>query len=192
MMRTGIFGGSFNPIHLGHTRLAEALTGLGMVDELWLMVSPLNPLKRGDDSLLPDEVRLSLARLAVGESQRVRVSDFEMRLPRPSYMAHTLAALVRAHPGREFTLVIGADNWLSFALWRDAGEILAHHRVIVYPRPGHELQATSLPQGVTLAPTPLIDLSATDIRRRIARGGYGGEGLHPNVWQEIQKKGYYK
>lgn len=189
--RCGIYGGSFNPIHNGHTRLGKALCQDGWVDELWFMLSPLNPLKQGSADLLPDADRLALARLAVEEDPQLRVSDFEFSLPRPSYMAHTLEALRKAWPEREFVLVIGADNWLDFHRWHQPEAILAHHRVVVYPRPGYTLQAESLPEGVSLAQTPLIDLSSTAIRQQIAQGACRGEGLAPRVWEEIKQKGYY-
>ena len=189
--RCGIYGGSFNPIHNGHTRLGKALCDQGLVDELWFLVSPLNPLKQQDTSLLDDRARLRLARLAIGRSRRLRVSDFEMHLPRPSYMVNTLSLLREQHPELEFLLVIGADNWERFPQWYKHEEILQHHTVIIYPRPGYQTEESTLPPGVTLADTPLIDLSSTEIRRRIARGDYDGEGLSPNVWKEIQAKGYY-
>ncbi len=191
-MRCGIFGGSFNPIHNGHTQLAQLLTQCGWVDEVWLIVSPLNPLKQGCTSLLDDRVRLHLAQLATQGMQGVRASDFEMRLPTPSYMVRTLEALREDYPDREFLLVIGADNWLRFSQWREADEILRHHSLLVYPRRGYDVQLGSLPPNVTLVDTPLIDLSATQIRASIAQGTYHGEGMHPAVWKEIKTKGYYR
>ncbi len=191
-MRCGIFGGSFNPIHDGHTQLAQMLVQRGWVDEVWLMVSPLNPLKQGDTELLADKARLRLAQLATEGLERVHASDFEMHLPVPSFMVRTLEALRQAYTDREFCLVVGADNWLRFHQWRDADEILRHHRLLVYPRPDCEVAKEALPAGVTLVDTPLIDLSATEIRRAIAQGSYRGEGMNPEVWKEIQKKGYYR
>lgn len=190
--RCGIYGGSFNPIHNGHTQLGKALCKGGWVDELWFMLSPQNPLKQEATDLLPDADRLALARLAVAGDPRLRVSDFECALPRPSYMAHTLEALRKTFPEREFVLVIGADNWLDFHRWHQPEEILAHHRVVVYPRPHYPIRDETLPQGVSLADTPLIDLSSTSIRQQIAQGTYDGEGIHPAVWEEIQRKGYYR
>ncbi len=108
-MTIGIYGGSFNPIHQGHLALGRWLVRHTLVDELWFMVSPQNPLKPAA-GLLDDNARLRLARLAVGRSRRLRVSDFEFSLPRPSFMADTLAALRQAHPEHDFVLVIGADN----------------------------------------------------------------------------------
>jgi len=187
--RTGIYGGSFNPIHEGHVALAKALAESGLVDEMWLLVSPQNPFKV-DDRLLDDELRLHLARLAVADVPGVEVCDREFFLPRPSYMFNTLSALSHEHPDREFVLVIGADNWERFPDWYRSSDILALYRVIVYPRPGYVLR--DVPDGVTIADTPLLDISSTGIRRRIASDpNYAGEGLCPAVWKEIRRKGLY-
>lgn len=188
--RTGIYGGSFNPIHVGHVSLAKALAESGLVDEMWLLVSPQNPFKV-DADLLDDDERLRLARLAVADVPGVEVCDREFSLPRPSYMYNTLQALSQEHPDREFVLVIGADNWERFPDWYRSKDILASFRVIIYPRPGYKLG--KLPRRVKLADTPLLDISSTDIRRRIAsEPDYDGEGLAPSVWQEIREKGYYR
>lgn len=192
MMRTGIYGGSFNPIHTAHLSLARSLIRQGLLDELWYVVSPQNPFKQQATDLLPDEVRLHLTRLAVADEPNIKVSDVEMHLPRPSYMANTLAVLREKYPDREFILVIGADNWLAFERWYHWQEILAQHSLIVYPRPGYPIDASTLPPNVTLASTPLIDISSTEIRRKIRTSAYAGEGLKPAVWQEIKRKGYYK
>ena len=117
------------------------------------------------------------------------MSDFEFRLPRPSYTADTLAALRQAYPDRLFTLVIGADNWLAFKDWKKPDEILSHHRILVYPRPGYAVETASLPPGVKLTDTPLIDISSTELRRLISQGDDASYGLDEAVWQEIRKKG---
>ncbi|MBQ2460333.1 MAG: nicotinate (nicotinamide) nucleotide adenylyltransferase, partial [Bacteroidaceae bacterium] len=152
-MITGIYGGSFNPIHLGHVRLGETLVRDGLMDELWLLVSPQNPFK-ADQDLLADDERLRLARLAVSGHPKLQVCDAEFRMPRPSYMVFTLEALRRQHPEREFVLVIGADNWERFPQWHKSDEILRHHRLVILPRPGYALDG--LPDGITVARTPLL------------------------------------
>lgn len=188
--RTGIYGGSFNPIHLGHVSLAKALAESSLVDEMWLLVSPQNPFK-ANANLLDDETRLRLTRLAVNDVPGVEVCDREFFLPRPSYMFNTLTALSREHPDREFVLVIGADNWERFPDWYRSSDILAAYRVIIYPRPGFVLP--DVPKGVTIADTPLLDISSTAIRRRIANDpDYDGEGLPPAVWKEIKATGLYR
>lgn len=191
MTETGIYGGSFNPVHKGHTALAEKLCEVGRLDELWFLVSPCNPLKESATDLLDENARLELARMAVRSHPKLKVSNFEFRLPRPSYTVDTLAALRKSYPHRRFTLIIGADNWLSFDRWKSPEEILRHHRILVYPRPGYPVDASTLPCGVTLADTPLIDLSSTEIRRVIAQGGDASYGLDEAVWQEIRNKHYY-
>ncbi|MCM1108542.1 MAG: nicotinate (nicotinamide) nucleotide adenylyltransferase [Clostridium sp.] len=170
MIETGIYGGSFNPIHNGHVRLAEALCRQGWVDELWLMVSPLNPLKQQSRDMMDDDTRLRLARLAVKDIDGVSVCDAEFRLPRPSYTVHTLEHLRHAHPERRFSLVIGADNWQAFPRWYRGEEIVRHHRLIIYPRPGYPLRAEELPPYARLADTPLLDISSTQIREKLKRG----------------------
>ena len=190
-MKIGIFGGSFNPIHTGHIRLGEALCRQGWVDELWFLVSPLNPLKQSATDLLADEARLHLAVLAIQGKPHLRVSDFEMHLPRPSYMVRTLELLRQQHPTDEFLLIIGADNWQRFPQWRDSQKILRHHRILVYPRPGYPLDPTTLPQGVQSVRTPLLDISSTQIRQAIRAGGYRGQGLPKIVWKEIKQNRYY-
>ena len=186
---TGIYGGSFNPIHEGHLSLAKALAESGLVDEMWLLVSPQNPFKV-DANLLDDEERLHLARLAVADVAGVEVCDREFSLPRPSYMYNTLKALSKEHPDREFVLVIGADNWERFPDWYRSKSILSNYRVIIYPRPGYELQ--KVPRKVTIADTPLIDISSTEIRNSIANDpDYDGKGLPAAVWDEIKAKGLY-
>lgn len=192
MIRTGIYGGSFNPIHTGHLTLGKLLREQGLVDELWFLVSPLNPFKQTTNDLLDDQARLQLVQLAVRNEPQLQVSDFEMHLPRPSYMVHTLEKLREAYPDREFVLVIGADNWLRFDQWYESEEILNHHLILVYPRPGYEIDPSTLPDGVTLVDTPLIDISSTQIRNSIARGNFDGKGLPPQVWKEIKRQGYYK
>lgn len=188
---TAIYGGSFNPIHKGHLALGEWLCKEEIVDELWFLISPQNPHKVGDTSLLPDETRLRLVKLAVEESKTLHVSDFEMHLPRPSYMVNTLSELRKTYPDREFVLVIGADNWERFPKWYKPEDIMAHHQIIIYPREGYKVDVSALPQGVRLINSPLYNISSTEIRNAIAEGTCQGEWLHPKVWEEIQKERLY-
>lgn len=165
----GIFGGSFDPVHRGHLALVQYLLTQGVVEEVWLMVSPLNPLK-STLHLSPDDVRLDMARTAAAEVPGLRVSDFEMHLPRPSYTWRTLRALRAAYPDTEFSLIIGADNWLVFDRWQHTDEILAHHRLIIYPRPGCSIDPAGLPPGVGYVDAPLLPFSSTNVREAVRRG----------------------
>ena len=190
-MKVGLFGGSFNPIHLGHLHLGQWLCKKGLVDELWYLFSPLNPFKQHSTDLLDDDARLRLAHLAVEGKPHLQVSDFEMHLPRPSYMVYTLEQLRATYPQHEFVLVIGADNWLRFPQWKESDEILRHHRILVYPRPGYPIVPSTLLDNVRLVEAPLLPISSTQIREAIRQGHYHGRGLPRNVWNEICRKGYY-
>lgn len=170
-MRIGIYGGSFNPIHKGHTELAASIVQQGLVDELWLLVSPLNPLKQGETSdIVEYEHRLSMARLATEDIEGVKVSDFEKNLPLPSYTITTLGELHKAYPEHEFVLVIGADNWERFPRWYHAQEIIDTYSILIYRRPGCEMDETLLPLSVQVVDTPLYDISSTEIRESVKKG----------------------
>ena len=189
--RTGIFGGTFNPIHIGHLALANYLCEYGELDELWLVVSPQNPFKR-DMQLAPDDVRLEMVSAALEGYPRMMASDVEFSLPRPSYMVNTLRSLIAAHPDRRFTLVIGADNWSSFPRWYASEEILRLCDIIVYPRPGYPIDPASLPTNVHLIPTPLLEISSTFIRECIRNGKDVRFFVHPKVYEIIESRGLYK
>jgi len=159
MRKIGLFGGSFNPIHTGHIALAQAILHQTDLDEVWLMISPQNPLKQ-DLPLLDDALRLQMAEKALKEVEGVRACDYEFHLPRPSYTWDTLQHLSAERPDCEFVLLIGGDNWAHFNRWRNWKNILRHHRVIVYPRGEY---------GGTID-APLLDVSSTEIRKRVAQG----------------------
>lgn len=169
MIRTGIYGGSFNPVHNGHIAIAEAMLRLGGLDEVWLMVSPQNPLKQ-TSGLLDDRLRLEMVRRAVEDIPNVMACDYEFCLPRPSYMWRTLQALSHDCPDREFTLLIGADNWAVFDCWYHAADIVATYPVCIYPRRGCDIDAAALPPTVRLVDTGLYDVSSTLVRERVRRG----------------------
>lgn len=179
MTRTGLFGGSFNPIHNGHICLARHLLVAARLDEVWFMVSPQNPLKRQFD-LLDDGKRLELVKTALAEEPRMKACDYEFRLPRPSYTWNTLQHLANDYPDRGFTLLVGGDNWANFAKWRNADDILSSYNIVVYPRSGSPIDRESLPPTVTAVDSPLIDISSTEVRRRI-RAGETITGLVPSA-----------
>lgn len=124
MKRTGIFGGSFNPIHCGHIALAKEILRQTTLDEIWLMVSPQNPLKREASDLLDDELRFLLAQKALADVEGVIACDYEFHLPIPSYTWTTLQHLRKDYPDHEFTLLIGGDNWERFTRWYHWKDIL--------------------------------------------------------------------
>ena len=184
-MRIGIFGGSFNPIHNGHISLARQLREKAGLDEVWLMVSPQNPLKRQDD-LLDDEQRMEMVRLALEGVEGIIASDYEMHLPKPSYTWNTLQALKKDYPDHEFTLLMGGDNWASFNRWYRYEDILRDFRIVVYPRRG-----MSQVDAPCVIEAELLDISSTEIRQRI-KAGKGIRRMVPKaVADYIRKEGLY-
>ena len=177
MQRIGIYGGSFNPVHFGHIGLAKWIIENSDLDELWFLVSPNNPLK-SVQSLAPEEERLAAVQQAIQDIPRLKASDFEFSLPRPSYTANTLRALQQAYPDYEFTLIIGEDNLSIFHQWREYEYILANFRLFVYPRHTKEsqnaadiqnnpsIQWSNIPVKDLqfLSGAPYFDISSTEIR----------------------------
>ena len=191
-MRIGIYGGSFNPIHQGHTRLAQAMVSQGIVDELWLLVSPLNPLKQGVSADIAEyEHRLNMALLATEGIDGVKVSDFERHLPIPSYTINTLHELSKAYPQHDFSLVIGADNWERFPRWYHAEEIIDTYIIYIYRRTGCTIDAASLPPTVHLVNTPTYDISSTQIRDAIQKGKDATMWIGHKVYNYIKTNGLY-
>lgn len=193
MKRIGLFGGSFNPIHLGHTALAAYICEQGLVDEVWLLVSPQNPLKQ-DLTLLDENERLHMARLAVAPYPMLKACDFEFTLPRPSYTYHTLQALRKAYPDCEFSLIIGEDNWNNFHRWYRGEDIARETPTIIYPREveGKESSTNSLRPMANGQQSPkLLPYSSTEVRDLIASGHDASHMLHPDVAQYIKERQFY-
>ena len=166
-IKTVIFGGSFDPIHVGHLSLASAVVGSGLASEVWFMVSPQNPHKELQ-KLTDENVRLEMVRLAIDGNEHFKACDFEFNLPRPSYTINTLMALEESFPDREFMLLVGADNWEKFDRWYRHDEILERYRIIVYPRDNSAVPV--LPDGVIWLSAELHDVSSTQIRGLVANG----------------------
>lgn len=168
-MITGLYFGSFNPIHIGHLAIANYMTEFSDLEQLWFVVSPQNPLKE-KKSLLKDYHRLELVRLAVEDDDRFRASDIEFRLPTPSYTIDTLAYLEEKYPENEFQLVMGADGLSTFSKWKHADLIVEKYHRLIYPRPGIDMNAVSLVPNATIVEAPLMDISSSLIRNAIREG----------------------
>lgn len=164
MIRTGIFGGSFNPIHQGHIAVADFFYHSKILDEIWFVVSPQNPLKRPND-LEDAATRLQEVKAAVKDYPQFKVSDIEFALPRPSYMAQTLKTLSQEYPDRCFSLIIGGDNLDIFSAWKDSDYILQNYDILVYPRPGYGNRVPTEWKRVHLfEEARMMDISSTQIR----------------------------
>ena len=168
-MITGLYFGSFNPIHIGHLAIANYITEFSNLEQLWFVVSPHNPLKE-KKSLLKDYHRLEMVRLALGDDDRFRASDIEFHLPTPSYTIDTLAYLEEKHPGNEFQLVMGADGLRTFPKWKHAELIVRKYHRLIYPRPGVNMGTISALPNATIVEAPLMEISSSFIRQAIREG----------------------
>jgi nicotinate-nucleotide adenylyltransferase len=191
MLRTGLFGGSFNPIHNGHVAIARHLLLSAGLDEVWFMVSPQNPLK-DRSCLLNDEKRLQLVQLALEGEPHMKACGYEFALPRPSYTWNTLCHLAIDYPDRDFMLLIGGDNFQHFGLWRNAKEIMEGYKIVVYPRADAPIDTDNLPRGVTVVDTPLLNISSTMVREMVRQGKSIDGLVPPKVAQAIAEQGLYR
>jgi len=166
-MKIGLFFGSFNPIHTGHLIIANYMANYTDLDKVWLVVSPQNPLKKYVD-LINTYDRLEMAKLATENSQNLSVSDVELKLPQPSYTIDTLIHLQEKYPQHEFAIIMGSDNLVTLHKWKNFKLILRDYKIYVYPRPGYENAEFASHPSVTITMTPLMELSATFIRKAIA------------------------
>ena len=180
-MKITLYFGSFNPIHNGHLAIARKVLEEKLSGELWLVVSPQNPLKE-EETLWPEEDRLAMVELAIENEEGMIASDYEFRLPRPSYTYQTLRRLKQQFPQHTFRLLIGGDNLEAFDHWRDHQKIIDEFGLIVYPRPGYQNEELVHHPNVTLLNAPLLDISSTEIRDRLA----SGKSLSPLVPQSVE------
>lgn len=190
-MKIGILGGSFNPIHIGHAILANYITQYTDIEQLWLMVSPQNPLKTN----LPecyDVHRLAMAELVASKCDNVITSGLEFTLPKPSYTVNTLEVLSEKFPQHEFVLIIGADNWRNFTCWKQYDKILSEYSVMVYPRLGYDIIIPEeLKERVTKLDSPIVEISSTYIRKQLKANRNMNYYLPQDVYRYILEKGLY-
>lgn len=192
MQHIGLFFGSFNPIHTGHLIIANYMANYTYLEEVWLVVTPHNPLKK-KDSLINQFDRLEMVNLAIEQAENIRSSTVEFSLPQPSYTIDTLAHLREKYPEKAFALIMGSDNLVSLQKWKNYEIILRDHRILVYPRPDYSAPAelTEHP-SITITDTPLMEFSSTFIRNAVKRGRNIRYFVPDNVQAFIESKGLYR
>ncbi len=193
MKSIGLFFGSFNPIHLGHTQLAEYIFEYSGVDEIWYIVSPRNPLKEQSE-LIDEHLRFRLIEMATEGKDYLKVSDIEFNMPKPSYTINTLQALSEKYPEDNFILLIGSDNMQIFDQWKDYQTILNEYSILVYPRKDFDYEPFEeiYPDMQILEEAPFFEISSTDIRELIKNNQDASQWLHPDVYQFIKENSLYK
>lgn len=191
MKRTGLFFGSFNPIHVGHLIIANAMLNNADMDEVWFVVSPQNPHKERA-SLLADHHRLQMVRVAIEDNYRLRACDVEFHLPVPSYTVVTLARLGELYPDREFCLIMGSDNLDSLHRWRNYEYILENYTIYVYPRPNHSGGDLVNHPHVHIVDVPMMDISSSYVREQIGQGHSVEYMLTEPVFRYLTEMHFYE
>ncbi len=197
-MKTGLFFGSFNPVHIGHTAIANYFVEYAGLEQIWFVVSPQNPLKERA-SLLAEYHRLELVNLALDDDPRFRATDMEFRLPKPSYTIDTLAYLTEKFPKREFVLIMGADNLVTLHKWKNFEQLVRNYEIIVYPRRGsdtrqlHPSLEKLLPKArISNSRAPLIEISSSFLRQAIREGKDMRFFFQKPVWEYIMDMHFYE
>ena len=190
-MKIALFFGSFNPIHIGHLILANYIVENYDMDELWFVVSPHNPMKV-KKNLLHDHDRYDMVEMAIKNYPKMRVSNVEFSMPKPSYTIDTLTYLCEKYPKYSFSIIMGEDNLASFPKWKNYETLVKNHSIIVYPRILDSVEAIYEHHNIHKINAPIIELSATEIRKMIKENKNVMPMLPPEVFQYIDKMGFYK
>src|SRR6478736_129745 len=189
-MNIGLYFGSFNPIHIGHLIIANHVLNETSINKVWFVVSPQNPFKESK-TLLNEFDRLHLVRLATQDDNRIKCSDIEFTLPKPSYTSNTLTFLSEKYPEHQFSLIMGSDSYQNLDKWKNYETIINNYPMYVYKREGHEIKKTFDKEAVILN-APIIQISASQIREYI-RSAKSIRYLVPEiVREEIESRKFYK
>ncbi len=172
MKKIGLYFGSFNPIHVGHLIIADYFSQQNLFDEVWLVVSPHNPLKDPSDLASVDH-RLEMARIATADHSALKVCDIETRLPSPSFTVNTMKALQEQYPEVQWSVIIGEDSLVHFDKWKDYQWLMETFSFFVFPRVLSDeerdiIKAKNFP--VQMVNAPLIEVSSTSIRQKLRSG----------------------
>ena len=189
--KIGLFFGSFNPVHVGHMIIANYMVEHSDLNEIWMVVSPHNPHKE-KKSLAKDRDRLHLVNLAIGDNLKIKASDIEFGLDKPSYTIDTLTYLKEKYPHHSFCLIMGGDNLGTFHKWKNYEAILENHDIYVYQRPGYELGELQDHDKITILEAPLLTISASYIRKQIKENKSIQYLVPDRVWEYIDGSSMYK
>lgn len=189
-MTIGLYFGSFNPIHVGHLIIANHILNETDLQKVWFVVSPQNPFKKSD-TLLNEYDRFHLVQKAIEADDRLKASDIEFSLPKPSYTVHTLAYLKEKYPDNQFSIIMGSDSFQNLGNWKNAEVIIRNHPIVVYRRPGFEINA-NLGANLQIMNAPLLEISATYIRELIKKGKSIKYLVPRAVEEEINTYGFFR
>lgn len=188
-MKVGLYFGSFNPIHIGHLIISNHIVSNTDLNEVWLVVSPQNPFKNSQ-TLLNENHRLNLVRIALEGEKKIKASNVEFKLPKPSYTINTLTYLKEKYPGNDFVIIMGSDSFQNFPKWKNALLIAKDYPVYIYKRPGFEV-LNPLHAAIKIVEAPLLEISSTHIRNLLASGKSIRYLVPDTVKDDIEANHYY-
>jgi nicotinate-nucleotide adenylyltransferase len=190
-MKIAVYSGSFNPVHNGHLAIAQKVLECHAADEVWFLVSPLNPLKKVS-ILWPESDRLAMVKLAVEDKHGMKASDYEFHFPRPSFTIKTLDSLKSDYPEYDFSLLVGGDNLSGIQRWYKYQRVIDDYGLIVYPRPGYSTEEFKDKPNVQIIEAPFLNISATEIRKKIFKNESIDRLVPPKVAEYIRGKMWNK
>lgn len=189
-MKVGLYFGSFNPIHVGHLIIANHILNESELEMIWFIISPLNPFK-DTQNLMHEYDRLHLVKKAIEDDPRLKASDIEFSLPKPSYTVHTLTYLKERYPENSFFIIMGSDGFQNLDKWKNYEVIIKDYPIIIYKRPGFDVN-NKLNANITIMKAPLLEISSTHIRGLI-RAGKSIKYLVPSsIEEEILSSAFFK
>ncbi|WP_236973774.1 nicotinate (nicotinamide) nucleotide adenylyltransferase [Membranihabitans maritimus] len=190
-MEIGLFFGSFNPVHTGHMIIANHVANWSGLDEVWMIVTPQNPLKERSN-LAKDYDRLHMVQLAIGDNPKLRASNIEFSLPKPSYTVDTLIYLKEKYPVHEFTLIMGGDNLQNLHKWKNYNVLLENYKILVYKRPEYLENQYQDRKNISLVEAPLMEISSTFIRKSLKKGKSVRYLVPDPVWAFLENSTLYR
>jgi len=190
-VKTGLFFGSFNPVHIGHMAIANYFVEYTDIEQLWFVISPQNPLKK-KKTLLADYHRLELVVRAIDYDTRFRASDVEFHMPRPSYTIDTLTYLEEKYPQHEFAIIMGEDGLASFHKWKNFELIIRNYKRYVYRRPGSDPEFLKNAENIEVVDAPQMEISSSFIRKAISEGHDMRFYVPDKVYQYMDEMHFYE
>lgn len=189
-MKIGLYFGSFNPVHVAHLIISNHILNETNIEKIWFVVSPQNPFKQ-ESNLLNEYHRLHLVRLATEDDTRIKASDIEFSLPKPSYTSATLAYLADKYPEHEFSIIMGSDSFQNLPKWKNHEVIVKNYTLYIYRRAGFEIE-NKIGANVKVLDAPMLQISSTLVRKYIKEGKSVRYMVPDKVLDEIEKGGYYR
>jgi len=189
-MNIGLFFGSFNPVHTGHLIIASHILNETDLKKIWIIISPLNPFKT-DNSLLDENARFELVKAAIENDKRFVASDVEFQLSKPSFTINTLNYLKENYSENKFSIIMGSDSFQNLHLWNNFESIIGENKILIYRRPGYEVE-NRINAEIEILNAPLLNISSTEIRKLIKQGKSIRYLVPEKVREEIEKNQYYR